>query len=661
MAAANTGTTAPSASTLWPALTGSLSTTPDPTSPTGGYVDVNTNVGTGISTDANSLLPGGFSQSQLGVPQQSTATASPQSYVTAGESQMQGPVNWNVTSDQTVAGQYANLMGEGGSPISPAVQAAEQATIRSNAAHGGGNDLMTQNAAAMSGSQVALTVAAQDAQTNAAAAQYNATAANTYNQNLNQFVENAQLSSQNFNEGLATLNAQTNQQLDLMTANVNADAATTSISLNASLAQTQASLNASLAQMGQQYNYTTATNFQNAGIANAQAWTQYGQQVRLGYLSSVNSQANSLQQEIANISSNPNITSAQAQGAMSDAVNEFNTLVSTLGSYSAAMMPSSSTGTPSGTYNSPSYNYSYIDSASFPGPSTGGGSSSNGFFLNPSSLSSGGTTGGVAPINNPFQTQPAASTGGSGGGSGGNGGANTAGSYSGNSAGGLVAGATGSIQGNNFMYNGQSIANVSEAQSMVTGLQSEISQQTQGQSPAQAIVTAASALNNFINQSPTAKLLAMALGLLIPGVSIVTTLSKAIGWLGGKLGYSTTGNSQGDINGGNTSGAQAYNGNNTNGAAPQDNGNGSIQPLGGPNIFEDIPSDSAQGQAAQQDNNAGSIAGELDGGNFNDGSGSTWDGSMEGGGDFSGGGDYGGGGGGGGHIPGQLGGDASIE
>lgn len=407
---ASSATPAPSAATdpNSGALLNGVSTQIDPNSPTGGYVNVNTNVGAGVDTSANSLLPGGFQQSQLGVQAPSSSTPDPSTYVSAAQAQTTGPTAWNVTPNQTVAGQYASLMGEGGGAISPAVQAAEQAVLRSNAAHGGANDLMAQTAATQAGSNVALTVAQQDAQVNAAAGQYNATQANSFATQMNTLVDNAQLSRQNFDQALGTLNAQTSQQLQLLTANINANAAETSTSLKAAIDQAQVSLNSTLAQMGQSYNYSTAEQLNAAGIQNSQAWTNYGMQVRLNYLSGVSTQMNALQQEIANISANPNITSAQAQGAMTDAVNEYNTLVAQMGSYSSAMMPVGGTGA---TYNSPSYNYSVVDSTSWPGTGvstsgTGGGSASNGFFLNPSALNAQPTS--VAPATNPASAASAA-------------------------------------------------------------------------------------------------------------------------------------------------------------------------------------------------------------------------------------------------------------
>lgn len=348
----------------------------------------------GSQAPGNDLLPGGFQQSDLGVGQQGTTVQSPQSYVQGAEGQMKGPTDWNVTPNETVAGQYASLMGEGGSPISPAVQQAEQAVIRSNAAHGGANDMMSTLSAQEAGSNVAMQVAQQDAATNASAGQYNATQANAFNTQINTLVDNAQLSRQNYDQALGTLNAQTNQQLQLLTANVNANAAETQTSLNASLKTIQANLQSTLTQMGQNFNYQTASQFNAAGIQNAQAWTNYGMNVRLNYLSGMSTQMNALQTEIANISANPNISSAQAQGAMSDAVNEFNTLMTQMGSYYSSMMPVGGQGSSGTTYNTPEYNYNVADSTTWPAPASagsptpvpppvtaqGGGSSSSNFF-----------------------------------------------------------------------------------------------------------------------------------------------------------------------------------------------------------------------------------------------------------------------------------------
>lgn len=613
----------------------------DPSSPTGGYVNINPNVGAGINTGPSALLPGGFNVSQLGVPQQSTSTADPSSYVTAGESQMKGPTTWNITPDQTVAGQFAKLTGEGGGQLNPAIQQAEQAMIRSSAAHGGANDTMSQLAATEAGNNLALSVAQADASVNAQAGQFNATQANAFNENLNQFVENAQLSGQNFQQALSTLNAQTNQQLNLLTANVNANAANTSIGLNASIANTQASLNSTLAAMGQSYNYQTAQQYTSAGIANAQQWTQYGMQVRLGYLQGVQQQANALQQEIANISSNPNITPAQAQGAMQDAINQFNTLTTQLGSYSAAMMPSQGNGTASGAYSTPAYNYSYINPSSWPGPSTtgtGGGSASNGFFLNPSALNS--QTASIAPASNPATAATSQTGGHAGGGSGGNvigyqGNMNP----NGNSVYSFQSGSTGQIF-NNIVMRGDPNALAQPLQqqgyTVSNGQVSDQSGQSLGslgdfmQGAKDLITGAASNLQDLENSSIPAKVATAIITHLFPALGIINAGAKLINLAhnhggvtapipggGGGNGASLV---QGDVY---NYGQQLSGGNNS--------GNGGFNELGGGNLFTGDTTGTQSGDSSVASGTGAPMQGYLDNGSYQTGNLSEWDGSMAGG------------------------------
>ncbi len=384
-------------------------------------------VGSGTTTSASSLLPTPYTATSFGA-QQPVTTPSPNSYVAGYQAQAAGPTAWNVQPNQTVQGQYAQLMAAG----NPAIQAAEQATLRSYAAHGGGNDLMAQNAAAMSGSAVALSIAGQDAATFAAAGQFNASAANTFNAQLNQFIGNAQLSSQNFQQGMSMLNAQTNQQMTLMAAQVNASAATASINLNSFQQQTAMSLNATLATMNAQFGLNSQAAIQSAGLQSQAAWQQYGMNMRLNYLGQISNLQGNLMNTIGQIQSNPNITATQAQGAVSDAINQFNTYLTQMNAFYGALMPQGSNTTPSsngttmtgtgvpttpgtttppsnltsgqgassgimgtggtntggtaastgnangtmatlpstGTYNSPAYNYTYINASNWPSPST---------------------------------------------------------------------------------------------------------------------------------------------------------------------------------------------------------------------------------------------------------------------------------------------------
>lgn len=351
-------TATPVAAPAQPNLLAGLTTQPSATSPTGGTVGLTNaqevaSVGQGVDTSTQGLLPAGFSTANLGVPAASATPPPAQGYVNQAAADQQAPTQWNITADQTVAGQYDKLM----QPGNLAIQDAEQSTLRSYAAAGGGNDLMAQNAATLAGSKVALTMAAQDAATYAAAGQYNATAANAFKQQLNDFTDNALLSRQNFDQGVAMLGAQTNQQLTLLAANVNATAATSSIQLKAALAQTKINLGATMATMDKQFTQAVDLADVNANIASQQSWQQYGQQIRLGYLSAISQQQASLQNTIGAIQSNPNITQTQATGAVTDAINEFNTFVAQLGAYSSALVPKTNG---AGTYNSPAYAYNYI-------------------------------------------------------------------------------------------------------------------------------------------------------------------------------------------------------------------------------------------------------------------------------------------------------------
>lgn len=294
------------------------------------------NLSAGVNTSPTSLLPGGaVSPTNLGVQQQVNA---PSAQSVVAQNPLTGPTNWNVTPNQTLSGQYAALMKTG----NPAIQAAEQQVIQANALHGGNNDLMAQTAATMQGSQLALQIGAADASTYASAAQYNASAANAYASQLNQFTANAALSSQNFQQGVAMLNAQTNQQFQLMAGQINAGAYTTSMNLNANLAATQTSINATMQTMDKQFTQNLALMGAQSSIASQQAYQQYGMNVQLGYLSSISQQQAMLMQTIGQIQSNPNITATQAQGAMENAINEFNTFVTQMGAYASAMMPAGS-------------------------------------------------------------------------------------------------------------------------------------------------------------------------------------------------------------------------------------------------------------------------------------------------------------------------------
>lgn len=293
----------------------------------------------GVKDSTQDLLPTGFDTTTMkGTPLADATTPATSTYSDQQAALQNDPTDWTVTKDQTVAGQYADLMSKG----NPAIEAAEQATIRANASHGGGNNLMTQSAAAMSGSQVALTIASADAATQAAAGQFNATAANQFKASQDAFNDNMLLSKQNFDQGIATMKDQTNQNVEQLYAQVEANAATQSTNLKATIAQMQAQTTATMETMDKTFSQSVATLGLQQQYANDNAWTQYGMGVRTSYLASVQTQQTNLMQTIAEIRSNPNATAAQAASAVQDAVTQFNSFMTMNNAYYSSMVPTGS-------------------------------------------------------------------------------------------------------------------------------------------------------------------------------------------------------------------------------------------------------------------------------------------------------------------------------
>lgn len=300
------------------------------------------NLGQGIDTSVQSFMPSGVDASTFqNIPLQETKPPDEQSYIQSAQSQTQGPTQWTVTPNQTVAGQYASLMSKG----DPAIQAAEESTLRANAASGGRNSLMAQNAATLAGSQVALSIAQQDAQTNAQAGEYNANAANTFAQQMNSFVESMTASQQSFDAGYAQLKNQFSANMGSIYAQVLQGAAAASENVKQTIDATTVSTNATLEQMDKTFSQNVAETEMQNQFSNENAWTNYGLQVRASYLASINQQQTALMQTIAAINSNPNINSTQAAAGIQSAVSQFNSFMSMNNAYYAAMVPSNNTAT----------------------------------------------------------------------------------------------------------------------------------------------------------------------------------------------------------------------------------------------------------------------------------------------------------------------------
>lgn len=297
-------------------------------------------LGQGVDTSYSGLLPQGFTVGSLqGTPIPDANLPGDAIYEQQAQENQVGPTSWDVTAPMTVAGQYSDLMSQG----NPAIQAAEQATLRAHAASGGANDLMAQTAATQSGSQVALQIAAQDAATYASAGQFNASAANDFAKQLNSFTDNMLASRQNFDQGVAMLHDQTNANIEQLYSQIQGSAATESINLKGQLQTAQINMNATMEQMDKTFSQNVAMAGLQEQFTNENAWEQYGMQVRGAYLSSVNTQQTALMQTIAAINSNPNINSTQAAAGIQSAVSQFNSFMTMNNAYYASMVPGSTT------------------------------------------------------------------------------------------------------------------------------------------------------------------------------------------------------------------------------------------------------------------------------------------------------------------------------
>lgn len=110
--------------------------------------------------------------------------------------EMPGPTEWEVTEDQTVAGQMEKLMASD----SPLLNQIKDQTALNAAKSGLKNTLMALNAGEMNAINTAFSVAQQDAQTYARSAEFNALTKNQFSAAEQAFMHSAMLSDQNFKQ-----------------------------------------------------------------------------------------------------------------------------------------------------------------------------------------------------------------------------------------------------------------------------------------------------------------------------------------------------------------------------------------------------------------------------------------------------------------------------
>ena len=103
---------------------------------------------------------------------------------------------WDVTPEQTVAGQFEDLYDRD----SPIFERARQRAIRQHLASGGQNSAMAAGFGEVAAMDKVFEIAKQDAMTYARSAEFNAAMANQYSLAEQRFIHNALLSEQNFQQ-----------------------------------------------------------------------------------------------------------------------------------------------------------------------------------------------------------------------------------------------------------------------------------------------------------------------------------------------------------------------------------------------------------------------------------------------------------------------------
>lgn len=264
------------------------------------------------------------------------------SFIPATPANAPQPTKWEVTADQTVEARFDSIM-DSDNPVFKDIQ---ERIMREHAARGGQNSLMAARSAAMAVAEVGFKIASQDAATFARSAEFNAAMANQFGLAEQQFQHNAMLSEQNFKQGIMMLresqladlekiNADMKSRLNLMGAQSLIDINMEATKHQNTLAQMDRAHRQNLESMETQfqYNWQSAEQSQrqalermdrettNAGFMEQQ---KFAWQMQLNYMSEVSQNGRMLLNTVGAIGSNPNITAAQAQAAVADAIRQYN-------------------------------------------------------------------------------------------------------------------------------------------------------------------------------------------------------------------------------------------------------------------------------------------------------------------------------------------------
>jgi len=253
---------------------------------------------------------------------------------------MPGPTDWNVTAEQTVAGQLEKNL----SKDNPLFDTQRENVMRQYAQTGLRNSTMAMTQAEQQVINTAFQVSAQDAATFARSAEFNATMRNQFSAAEQAFMFQALLSDQNFNQArelqaqqiagqIAAIGAQTRGQLSI-------DAARHEQQLQQMDANHQMNLQAM--ELGHQFNIDTMTAQTNLGMQAAsheadlqaflmdrgvehdmiRAHQQFNHNQQLQYQSMVSGIMGQTQQSLAIIGSGEG--TAEQQRAGMEAILSFN-------------------------------------------------------------------------------------------------------------------------------------------------------------------------------------------------------------------------------------------------------------------------------------------------------------------------------------------------
>jgi len=129
---------------------------------------------------------------------------------------MPGPTEWEVTEDQTVAGQLENNL----SKDSPLFEVLQESAQTNAARRGLKNSLMALTAGELATVSKAFEISSQDAATFARSAEFNAITANQFSQAEQAFMHSAMLSEQNFRQASRLQQEQIQGAIDQISAEI---------------------------------------------------------------------------------------------------------------------------------------------------------------------------------------------------------------------------------------------------------------------------------------------------------------------------------------------------------------------------------------------------------------------------------------------------------